>query len=80
MTVEQARSFILEMAERIGMGFHVDTPFGDYEHAKGERMFGDSTTPIFNAKMETAIDVLTSAGVDPYVIVMDQWIPIEMAQ
>lgn len=80
MAVEQSRSFILEMAERIGMGFHLDTPFEEYENAKGERMFGDSTAPMFNAKMETAIDVLTDAGIDPYVIVMDQWITTEATQ
>jgi len=79
MTTNDARNFIVKMAERIGMSFHLDTPFEEYENDKHERMFGDSTAPLFNAKIGTAIETLTEAGIDPYGIVLDLWFVPEVA-
>lgn len=56
---------IKQLATLFGDGFHIDTPMGDYVDADGNRLLTAGQSVYFENVLQTALDCLEDAGLDP---------------
>jgi hypothetical protein len=62
---ESAEGFLAWCVDRLGLGFHPDTPFADYVDANGERCFDSVTAQQLDEQLQRAF-----AFCDPYEVGM----------
>jgi hypothetical protein len=55
---DEAREFIAWCCEQLGLCFHPDTPFSDYEDAAGEKVFSKEAVLLYEALMGQAYQLL----------------------
>ena len=60
MTKMQAVSFLVQMIDRVGMGYHPDTPIEDYVDSNGHPTFSDEymEKQVLQAKHDEMMEVL----------------------
>lgn len=59
---------LAHLAREIGLGFHVDTPPGDYVYDGGAHVFTIEEARIFAGVLDAASDIA-----DPYEVVFAAW-------
>lgn len=60
--------------DELGLGFHPDTPFGDYVCIEtGERAFTDGKALLLNEESGKMFELCELAGLDIYEITGDVW-------
>ncbi len=66
-TLQEAKDFIKDCMDYIGIGFHPDTPFEDYDFAdRKESMFSNESAALNNNLMDQAFEQFDEANEDIY--------------
>lgn len=68
--VMMAKAWIRDQVRKVGLGFHIDTPYEDYVDENGEPIYNKFKAREWDVSLDIACTILKQHNIDPYEVAL----------